>query len=217
MNQTFFRSGFLCSLKIFLGLLALSATSSLQAAEVALLGGISRSTPFYSHEGTSTGLLPSGSASTGFAYGAAVSLGIFPFFALESGALWTQKSYETNDRGVLTDVKFTQIQIPLMLKFVGLHPNLHFGGGAYYARGQSPVTFQRRGSPATEQGLPESGIRSTDFGFIGSVGFGYDPLPMTHLGLELRYLKGLRDLANSTSLNLTMDDVQLLVRFGVGL
>ncbi|MGK5089751.1 outer membrane beta-barrel protein [Bdellovibrionota bacterium FG-2] len=175
--------------------------SSSHAAELTVLGGISRSTP----EFVPASLTFKGRNS----YGGGALLGIRfkRFFGLEVGGLYVNRKYGDS----AGDICFNTLQLPALLRF-RLLPMLSFGVGGYYTMGIGNVTF----GTATST-FADAALKKSDYGVVGDARLRLPLVPTLGFIVDFRYLYGLGDYSTLSAKNLYLTDVQLFAGLQFGL
>lgn len=179
----------LSSLLLILALYSFDA----KALEVSAVGSLN-----LSHYDISPSLIGTPSGDLYLGGGGLLSFDLFPFFSLESGALWTTHGFSVNTLGATTSFSNSFISIPAMVRFEPFSLT-SIGVGGYYSFCMHSFV----------SGLPLSSLLNlsqspnysgkNDFGLLGSVGVRLPITPFFKFRLDALYEFGLSSLSSGTS------------------
>lgn len=133
------------------------------------------------------------------AFGLLGHFGVFPLFALESGALYLGRGIESVSGDVTTESNYSALVVPVMLKFTGL-PFVNVGAGLFYSKslGEISATVTDAATDAVTEGdssFADSGLKASDFGVAANVQLVMPFLPLVRGIVDLRLHQGLTDQA----------------------
>jgi len=154
----------------------------------------------------------------GFDLGGYVSFGISRNFAIETGALYSQRGAKVSEQGVTVKFKVNYIEVPLLLSarfpgqsavtpFISAGPAVGIKVGCGVSVSGGGATFGS-GCQGVEDAL-DSDLKSTDFGLVGTVG-----IDVRALRFSLRYFRGLSSIANVEPASVKNSVFSFLVGYG---
>lgn len=172
-----------------------SMSSFADTIELTVLGGMNAA----SEKLTINGAEYPNESKTGIAAAAFVGFSVVPqMLMLESGLQYQKESFGFT--ALATTTKMTRLQIPLLVRFVGL-PIVSFGVGGYYEMALGDITMESTAGGATQSFSYDTlGYKTTNYGILLDARAGFDVAPLIKVVLDLRYNIG---LANRSSLALT--------------
>jgi hypothetical protein len=172
----------------------------------------------YSKETVAVTGIPSVSSNTklGFGGGAQVEFGLGPMAGLEVGAVYLGRKTDISPLNpAFGELTYHYLQVPVQVR-IWLNHFITVGVGGYYAMALGDIT-DANGNTAT---YSTAGLKKSDLGLIGSLGFNVPLAPTTSLMAEGRYAMGLQDINDPAvaGASTKWTDIQMLVglRFGMG-
>jgi hypothetical protein len=159
------------------------------------------------------------SAKLNFGGGAQFEIMFGQVVGLEFGGIYLGRKFSQTDSTVPITLEstYTYVQIPLQLRF-WLGRFVTLGVGGYYAIPVGDIKFSALGIEGTST-YAGAGLKTSDYGLLGSLGFNIPLGPAVGLMVEGRYAMGLQDLnvtANPAG-TVKWSDIQFLagLRFGM--
>lgn len=139
--------------------------------------------------------LPGGG--TGFGLGVTLGFDLFPFFSLETGALYLAHNLSAAVGSSATTINFHYLQIPALLRFSPVL-FLDLEAGVYYG---IPLSTSSTGNiPPSLVKAGSSGYSSSnDIGLLLGAGLRFPLLPLMSLRLDVLYEFGLKDVSTGTA------------------
>lgn len=174
--------------------------------DVGLLGGLGISKP-----SGSTGSVAQLSSGEAFGGGAFLQLtpGAIPL-AVEFDTMVMPRAWKATGNAITQELEYTTFQLAALARYTGF-PFVTIGAGMYGTWALGNLTSKINGQ-ATFVSLASAGLEGSDYGLIGSI---TGMLPLTSvvsIGLDLRHLHGLKDVALGTNADLKASDFQTLFR-----
>jgi hypothetical protein len=188
-----------------LGLIFLSSfvffTTSAQATEFGILGGINFFNPSLESEPGDASVTTSSTAGFvgGFSYKSSLAL-----INVEIDALYDKKKLSSGT----IDSTSNWLEIPVLARYV-FFPFFNFGLGAYYSVGLGDVSVA-----GVTENYQSAGMNRSDFGLLGSIQMELPIAPQMTLIADLRYNYGLVELEENTAAA-SEKSRELQVMFGV--
>lgn len=134
----------------------------------------------------------------GMTFGGFISFGMSAKFAIETGALYSQRGAQTTAEGVTAKINLDYVEVPLLASlrfpgkgkvtpFLSAGPALAFKLGCSLSASSDDASFDTSCSNFTEQAGGQ--FASTDFGIVGTAG-----VDMNSWRLAVRYFSGLSEV-----------------------
>jgi hypothetical protein len=206
-----------------LSIIVLVGSTPAHAFHLSLVGSGDSTTPSITGASTANGPL-TGSGSFAFGGGALLGFHMGQVVELELGAIYAGRKFSETDGVNSRTYTGNAIHVPVVLRF-WLGRFISLGGGVYGNVGTGDFTISdSTGVSATESYsghlLGQLGLRSQDYGALGSLKINIPFSQMVALTLDGRYLYSLTNSVADTSTGATykFNDIQVLagLRFGFG-
>ena len=174
-------------------------------------------TPVFGYAQGSVNFVPTtgfttASHSSALLYGFLFDFKAFKALSVEFGTLYAPRGFvdTVTATSVSNELTLNTIQFPFLFKFY-LVPSIALGVGGYFSHGMGSI--QIGSSTITYK---DAGLGADDYGALVSLGLQIAILPYVSLMGDFRYLYGLQNISQISSISTTLSDIQFLagVRFG---
>jgi hypothetical protein len=149
----------------------------------------------------------------GVSGGVLFEFSIAPLVSLDTGALLQPYVLENTSLGIVTEMKWKHVQVPVGLRIRPL-PFFSLAAGGYYSLATGSEADVNIGGVATKANLGSE--QKSDYGVYGSVSLEFSLIPTLSLFVDSRYLVGLKNLSSSSGSTQKFNHLQILsgVSFG---
>ncbi len=154
-----------------------------------------------------------------YGFGALFGFSMFPNVFAQFGVLYLPRGFDQSSTSLPAqqEVTFNTIHLPFTIHYY-LMPVLAVGLGGYFSHGIGSISSYPLGAPASANlsAYGPNSYSADDFGLTVSLSFNLNLLPSVSLIVDGRYLYGLQNISQISSMSVYLRDFQVLAGVRLG-
>ena len=209
-------------MKNFIFVFLFLGSASAQAYTMGIMGGMNMSSQSATVGPGLNGSTVSSTSGTGYQGGVYFAQNFTPMLTFELGLNYQSLQSKstltvlTGSTTITTTEK--RLQVPLIVRYWFIPSILGFGVGGYYSMGLGNVKADSSNEAITASSngsYKDAGLKSSDYGAVGSVQLRFPIGPTLRFLVDGRYLMGLAEQSTDTN-NLSLKNREIDVLAGIG-